>query len=96
MEQWETDLVAEFQAILPSGTHFAVHAEKSAWVVDIVRGDGSVVWPHFGGGSDQFQALNTAWRRYVVEQLGLGAWDRIYENGKNERIRQFLGRAQQD
>ena len=91
VEQWETELVAEVQAILPAGTRFVANARGGDWIVDIVRDDGSVAWAHFGNGPDEIFALAVAWRRYVVEQLGMNVADRIYENGENEQLRRFFG-----
>lgn len=91
VEQWETELVAEVQAILPAGTRFAAHAGGGSWVVDIVQDDGSVVWSRFGNGPDEITALASAWRRYLIEQLGQNVADRIYDNGENEQLRRFFG-----
>ena len=95
MDQRETELEAEVQAILPSGILFSSRAIDGMWVVDIVRSDGTVVWSSFGNGPDRAHALARAWQRYLEEEIGEPAGDRCFEGGANELIRNFLGRGEE-
>jgi hypothetical protein len=42
-------------------------------VVDVLRSDGTVLWPNYASGQDENMAILAAEQRYLVEQIGSGS-----------------------
>jgi hypothetical protein len=59
-------LLAEAVAAL-SPTILRVQARNGGFVVDLLTGDGSVLWPDYAHGPDELLAVLAAEQRFLVE-----------------------------
>lgn len=67
---------------------FAVHVDEDEVVVDLLRDDGSVLWPRYAQGPDELLACLSAEQRYLVEDIGHGAVSGVtYLDKAKERVR---------
>lgn len=86
-------LVGEAQAVVAGdGLSFKVRGDSGAWIVDIVNGDGTVVWPDYGHGPDPLLAIVGAEQRYLAEECGGGTVvGATYLDKARERLRRWEG-----
>jgi hypothetical protein len=83
------DLAAEAsQALAPLTA--AVRTESGGFVIDLLRSDGTVLWPDYASGADELLAILTAEQRYLAEQMGRGSMPGATNNDKaTERLRRY-------
>jgi hypothetical protein len=73
-----------------TGLSFHVRGNGDAFSVDIVRGDGTVVWPDYASGPDPLLAIVSAEQRYLAEECGGGTVRRAtYLDKARERLRRW-------
>ena len=83
-------LLAEARASL-SPVRMRVERHADGFVAELVRDDGSVLWPNYAHGPDELLAALAAEQRYLVEERGAGAVrGASYLDIANERLRRAL------
>ena len=85
----DRDLAAEAtQALAPLTA--AVRTESDGFVIDLLRTDGTVLWPDYASGDDELLAVLTAEQRYLTEQIGRGSMPgATYKDKAAERRRRY-------
>ena len=85
----DRDLAAEAaQALAP--VMVAVRTESGGFVIDLLRTDGTVLWPDYASGDDELLAILTAEQRYLTEQIGRGSMPgATYMDKAAERLRRY-------
>jgi hypothetical protein len=82
-------LEQDAQAVVAGGgASFLVRQLSGGFRVDIVRSDGTVVWPDYASGPDPLLAVLSAEQRYLVEERGAGSVPgATYLDKARERLR---------
>jgi hypothetical protein len=72
------------------GMSFKVRTRGGGFGVDIVRRDGSVVWPDYASGPDPLLTVLSAEQRYLVEERGTGSvHGETYLDKARQRLRRW-------
>ena len=80
-------LMAEVRSLV-SPLGLRARADGTTVIVDVLRCDGSVMWPDYAQGPDELLAVLAAEQRYLVEEEGRGAVSgATYLDKARERLR---------
>lgn len=84
-------LVEDAQAVVAGGgLSLHVRGHRDAFAVDIVRRDGTVLWPDYASGPDPLLAILSAEQRYLAEECGGGTVPgATYLEKAHERLRRW-------
>ncbi len=91
MNDEERALFEDAQKLYPNDLRARAHAEGDAWVAELIKVDGTVVWPVYAHGRSELLAVLAAEQRFLVEDAGDGALPgRSYADKAEERLRRWL------
>jgi hypothetical protein len=84
-------LVEEAQAVVAGGgVSLHVREDGDAFTVDMIRSDGTVLWPDYASGPDPLMAIVCAEQRYLAEERGSGTVPgATYLDKARERLRRW-------
>jgi hypothetical protein len=83
----EDELAATAQSVFPDGIRAHVGAAGTRFIADLVRDDGTLIWPRFASGPDALLTLLSAEQRFLTEEVGSGSVPGdSYEDKARERL----------